>query len=267
MASDWSTKRVLITVRTYPVPATKGIEVSCTAGVTSDGKWIRLFPVPYRFLSTDQRFTKYQWIDVDVTRASNDSRPESYKLNVDSIKIQSTVPSDDLWRPRKEIIFPLKQTSMCEIERHRAEHGSPTLGIFQPKRIKRLTITRAEAVDWTPDQQATLNQQLLPFETSTPASPLEKIPFEFRYEFQCDAPNCPGHHMSCTDWEIGQSYRKWRNDYGDGWEAKFREKYERQMIEKNDTHFYVGTLHQYPGTWIIVGLFYPPKPLINDLFG
>ena len=29
------------------------------------------------------------------------------------------------------------------------------------------------------------------------------------------------------------------------------------MIEKNDTHFYVGTLHQYPGTWIIVGVFYP----------
>jgi len=86
MASNWSTKRVLITVRTYPVPATKGIEVSCTAGVTSDGEWIRLFPVPYRFLTTDQRFTKYQWIDVDVLRAPNDSRPESHKLNIDSIK-------------------------------------------------------------------------------------------------------------------------------------------------------------------------------------
>ena len=33
----WSTKRVLITVRTYPVPARKGIEVSCTGGITADG--------------------------------------------------------------------------------------------------------------------------------------------------------------------------------------------------------------------------------------
>ncbi len=31
------------------------------------------------------------------------------------------------------------------------------------------------------------------------------------------------------------------------------------MIEKNDTHFYVGTLHHHPNIWIIVGLFYPRK--------
>jgi hypothetical protein len=28
---------------------------------------------------------------------------------------------------------------------------------------------------------------------------------------------------------------------------------------EDDTHFFVGTLHQYPKNWIIVGLFYPPK--------
>ena len=74
--------------------------------------------------------------------------------------------------------------------------------------------------------------------------------------------------MKCTDWEMGQSWRKWRTDYGERWEAAFREKYERQMIEKFDTHFYVGTLHAYPDTWIIVGLFYPPKsslPLFPDV--
>lgn len=69
---DWIQKRVLITVRTYPVPAQKNIEVSCTAGVTSDGNWIRLFPVPYRFLDYDKRFTKYQWIDVSVTKAAQE---------------------------------------------------------------------------------------------------------------------------------------------------------------------------------------------------
>ena len=26
-----------------------------------------------------------------------------------------------------------------------------------------------------------------------------------------------------------------------------------------DTHFYVGTVHRFPATWIVVGLFYPPK--------
>jgi len=38
------------------------------------------------------------------------------------------------------------------------------------------------------------------------------------------------------------------------------------MIEKNDSHFFVGTIHQDPGSWIIVGLFYPPRPATADLF-
>jgi hypothetical protein len=48
------------------------------------GKY-RLFPVPYRFLDADKRFAKYQRIEVDVIRASQDPRPESYNLNVDTI--------------------------------------------------------------------------------------------------------------------------------------------------------------------------------------
>ena len=41
---EWNKKRVLITVRTYPVPAQKNIEVSCTAGVTGDGRVDTAFP-------------------------------------------------------------------------------------------------------------------------------------------------------------------------------------------------------------------------------
>ena len=69
----------------------------------------------------------------------------------------------------------------------------------------------------------------------------------------------------CTDWEMMQSYRKWRRDYGDGWEAAFRQKYEREMSDKFDTHFFVGNLHQYPNAWIVVGIFYPPRKT-PDLF-
>lgn len=90
-----------------------------------------------------------------------------------------------------------------------------------------------------------------------PAKELEKIPFSFSYEFRCDDRACNSHKMICTDWEMGESYRKWKAEYGDQWEGKFRQRYESEMISKYDTHFYVGTVHRYPGTWIIVGLFYP----------
>jgi hypothetical protein len=264
MANGWSTKRVLITVRTYPVPAHRGIEVSCTAGVTSDGNWIRLFPIPYRFLNPDQRFTKYQWIEVDATRARGDARLESYTLRIDTIRRGEFIGPAQQWRARKDLILPLRRSSLCEIANDRRAGGS-TLGIFRPASITRLVITPAKPPHWTPQEENLLRQQLLGFET-TPRTPLEKIPLEFRYQFRCAATTCSGHRIMCTDWEMGQSYRDWRRKYGDRWEAMFRQRYEREMIEKNDTHFFVGNIHQHPDNWLIVGLFYPPKPTIGDLF-
>lgn len=100
-----------------------------------------------------------------------------------------------------------------------------------------------------------------------PIEELEKVPLKFKYQFTCHDATCTGHSLSCTDWEMGQSWRSWRDKYGpDGWEEKFRQKYDLEMIEKNDTHFYVGTVHQHPAEWIIVGLFYPPKDTQGSLF-
>jgi hypothetical protein len=119
---------------------------------------------------------------------------------------------------------------------------------------------------WSPSQQAILSQRSFGF-GNEPKEELEKIPFNFLYDFSCDDANCKGHKMSCTDWEMAQAYRSWRRRYGDNWEGKFRERFEAEMVEKFATHFYVDTLHQHPENWIIVGLFYPPKLEMNDLFG
>jgi hypothetical protein len=251
--SSEQTKRALIVVRTYPVPAKTGVEVSCTAAVTETGEWLRLFPVPWRLLAEDQRFRKYQWVDVTVTKAS-DHRPESYKLKPDGINILGNPLSG--WRAKKDVVFPLRSHCLCCLIRERDAKGHPTLGIFRPKSIHRLIITEEDS-QWTDSQLKTLRQGHLFVEN--PRKELEKIPFSFRYEFRCEDTDCTGHKLICTDWEMGQSYRKWRTEYGDRWEQKFRQRYEDEMINKNDTHFYVGTVKGHPHIWIIVGLFYPPR--------
>lgn len=154
------------------------------------------------------------------------------------------------------MVLPLQAHCLCCLIRQRDANGHPTLGFFRPAAIDRLTITE-EDPNWTPAQAATLKQGHL--FVDPPERELEKIPFSFRYEFRCDEADCKGHKIICTDWEMGESYRKWKAKYGDQWEDKFRQRYEREMIEKNDTHFYVGTIHQHPHVWIIVGLFYPPR--------
>jgi hypothetical protein len=264
---EWSTKRVLITVRTYPSPATKSVEASCTGGITAEGEWIRLYPVPYRLMDDERRFSKWQWIDVSTLKATNDSRPESFKLNIDSIKAGETIGTQGGWRERRALIEPLRRPSLCRIQQERDQKGFPTLGFFRPHEITGLKIEPAEQKEWTPEQLAILRQtqDSILFQRAPPKI-LEKIPFDFRYKFRCGDVDCKGHAMICTDWEMAQSYRSWKREYGDKWEHFFLSRYETEMIERFDTHFFVGTLNQYPSRWIIVGLFYPPKSATRDLF-
>jgi hypothetical protein len=118
-----------------------------------------------------------------------------------------------------------------------------------------------DEAEWSPAQLSMLRQKHLFVEP--PEEELQKIPFVFRYEFLCEDEGCPGHKLMCTDWELGQSYREWRSEYRDQWQEKFRQTYESEMIHKNDTHFYVGTVASHPNRWIIIGLFYPPREAEN----
>jgi hypothetical protein len=255
MQGGWFRQRVLIVVRTYPVPATNGAEVSCTAGITVEGKWIRLFPIPYRFLDPDSQFSKYHWIDVNIRKAPNDARPESYKIDRDSIQIVRFVGPQRGWRARKDLVYPLRAHCQCCLNAAWEAHHQPTLGFFRPKSILRLEIEETSP-EWTPDELAKLHQELPPMfgdDARRPKKPLEKIPFIFRYVFTCDEPACHSHTMMCADWEMASLYRNCRREYGDKWEPRFRQKYEATMIQKLDTQFFVGTVHRW-STWIIIGV-------------
>jgi len=258
------TKKALVVVRTYPVPEEDGIESSCTAAITEEGEWLRIHPMPYRFLPSEQQFKKYQWIEVSVTKSS-DFRAESYRPKLDSLRILGDpIPTDNCWQARKNILFPLRAPSLCDLKRRRDQDGRPTLGFFRPKMIERLQIIAAVPSDWTEAQLAILRQELL-FEKK-PSRELEKIPYVFRYEFRCDDDACNKHALMCCDWEMGESYRKWAVQYGDQWEDKFRQRYEKEMISDKETHFFVGTIKAHPAEWIIIGLFYPPIAAQSELF-
>lgn len=262
----WETKRVFIVVKTYPNPAHKGTEVSCTAAITQDGRWMRLFPVPFRLLDEDKQFPRYSWIDVSVQKAS-DSRPESFNLNPDSIQIVRQVGTSHNWRERKGLIFPLKRHCLCCIKQEQLNGGAnaPTLGIFKPATIDRFSIDPC-ASDWTPEEKMILSQQGPGF-SKMPQTPLEKVPFDFKYRFRCPETSCKGHESKCLDWELYQAYRRWNKRYGKEWQVKLKERFERDIIKNRDTYFFVGTFRAHPKEWGVVGLFYPPENRNLDLFG
>jgi hypothetical protein len=66
-----------------------------------DGRLIRLFPVPFRLVSDDKQFKKWQWISARIEKASKDHRPESHKVFVDTIQCEGEpLPTKQGWRAR-----------------------------------------------------------------------------------------------------------------------------------------------------------------------
>ena len=251
------TLRVLITVKTYPLPSVKYHELVCTAGVLSDGSFVRLYPINYRNLPYLQWFRKYQWVNVVAERNSRDPRPESFRP-VDGSRIapigEPLDPTNN-WAERKKYVLAKGVQTMCGLQSLPKHKRS--LGIIRPRDVSKF-ITEGTDRHWKPRIEALLRQQCL---FGPDRKPLEKIPYKFSYSFLCEDHDCKGHTMMIEDWEIGELYRsmliKFRNE---GVAVrKVKEKFYDQMCAGDrDTHFFVGTVLRH-GTWVILGAFWPKK--------
>lgn len=251
-------KRVLITVKAYPNPSKKYGETVCCAGVVlSSGEWIRLYPIQYRDLDDEQKFKKYSVVDLNCSKAQDDSRPESYKVDAGSIKVIEWWDTKDRWEKRKKAVLPTLSTSMCQVYAE-AKDKDKSLALIKPGDI---SFSRDKAP--TKDQAAreACYAQLSFFDKKKNA--VEAIPYNFYYSFKCPGvEGCPGHKMSIIDWELGQAYRSWRWRYRDAGVLleKIKERWlDRICAAKNDVYFYVGNMKRFRQTFMILGAFYPPK--------
>lgn len=266
-----NTERVLILTKTYPSPSSKYVETSCVAGVNENGEARRLFPVPFRLMDHNQQFKKWQWISVQVHKANNDHRPESYKLYTDSISCDpKPIPTSNAWRSRLVWLNRLQSASdFTELEETRKRSGN-TLVVLKPFSVDSLEINRSKLSDWTPAELVKLTRDQLQtglFDESQIRSQLKKVPFNFYYRYTCDSVG--GKRQYChkiVDWEVGALYWNCVKRYKEHWESKFRLKLERDLI-KADLMFLMGTMHRFPSQWLIVGLIYPPKPAQNSIQG
>lgn len=258
--NEWLKKKILITVKAYPNPSAKYDETVCVAGIDVETKeWIRLYPVSYRDIPFPKRFKKYQIVEIMVTKHAKDLRPESYKPDIESIKIvdELSTKNDPYWKDRREIILPTVSKSMCEIQRLYDLGKQKTLGVFKPKKIIDFSIVEGEA-EWSHKKGSTLAQLSL---FNPQKKVLEKIPYTFKYVYICDDTNCQGHSQSTLDWEVAESYRSWRTRYPniEILKQKIRQKYFDEICGiDRETYFFVGSHSLHP-IFMILGVFWPKK--------
>lgn len=111
--------KILITVKTYPIPSAKYDELVCTAGVKENGDFIRLYPINFRDLPYSQQYKKYQWIEIEAEKhTGRDNRKESYRPIDSTLRIVSDIIStkaDKHWTERAKVVLQNKSLSMEEL--------------------------------------------------------------------------------------------------------------------------------------------------------
>ena len=257
MENSFEPTKVLITVMTYPHPSKSHMELVCTAGITENLEWVRLYPINFRYQPREHQFRKYQWIQVDLESrgAGNDSRKESRKPKLESIEIVGErLSSKNSWKERKAIIDQMPHCTLNKLK-ELYEVDKTSLGIVKPTKIHEVKVEPADS-EWKPEWQQLFGQLKL---FGPQQKPLAKIPYKFSYVFECEDSEKP-HNAMIEDWELGVLFLHERDRLGSDEAAaeSVRKKFFDEMCgPEKDTRFFVGTVFPY-NTWVVLGVFWPP---------
>lgn len=268
------TEKILITVKTYPTLSRKYAELVCTAGITESGEWRRLYPVRFRQLYDEQKYSKYQWVEAEIEKSIRDKRPESYNIIANSLNpVGKPLPTNKLWRARREAFFKKVEVhENLKVLIEKAHKNELSLALFRPSRFLKFTTERVES-EWDAGKLADLEKQKKQLhlfkDEETVARELEivqKLPYKFSYQFE----DCQGKKskLMIEDWEIGALYWNCLRDSDNDEKvaiAKVKEMYWNNFVQsgKREIALVLGTTLEHhnkkaPNPFVIISVYYPP---------
>ena len=262
-------EKITVITKTYPELSKKHGPIVCVAGINQYGEWRRLYPIPVEIWMSEKykqiRFKKWDVIEISVDKhpPPHDGRFESRKINdLSSIVVKRHI---DDWGERISIIKEILDPDIESI----IESGR-SLGVIKPRKVldffdKPRSRLRDEAEKIVAqkmeeaDSKISLleyievdDRYLLPYIKDSDVK-IEKIPW-IGYKFYCMNPNCKGHEMMVIDWEAQELFRKYRTV-----EGPVKKKLFDELVFNRDLYFIVGNTWRFHRSFMIIGLFYPPK--------
>lgn len=273
---------MLITVKAYPLPSRSYDELVCTAGITEDGTWIRIYPVPFRFLRDEGQYSKYQWVELDLKKREDDFRPESYSpvdTGLQDLEIIKGLDTNNHWRERKYYILDQGPEVYTSKEKLIEDSKAPefnSLATFKPARFLDFEWEEDDR-EWKGSFQRNIQQSDLFDERGGRGDfdVVRKLPYKFFYKFEDQEGKSS--RLMIEDWEIGALYWNCLKD-ADGNEQvalqKVRQRYWNDFMGNKDLYLFLGTTLKYhrinaPNPFVIIGVFYPsidPQANQQELF-
>lgn len=262
--------KVLVLVKTMPQLSAQYNDTVCVAGLALDPlRWVRLYPVPFRYLAVENQFTKYALIKVKVRLSDGDPRFESLKIDATSIRVEDELDSRDGWKLRARYVEPVGEVSLCQLRRNiDDDDNGPSLGLVRPQcgSVKlQLETTSPETDKQAMKRRRILIRQELDLGGAFVDQGLIKLAKPPRLSgwfcFTCEGePECTGHRLGFIDWEFAAlQYNKKSLDI-EGLKNLLVAKFETNpTAQGKDLRFFVGNLHDKVkrNAFQILGLYYP----------
>lgn len=233
----------VILVKALPHRSSNYFETVCCAGVGSDLRWRRLYPVAFRVLDQAKQFRRWDRISYRYTSPSDDERRESQKVDPDSIEVLGRLRDAEQSRLARML------TRDCQL--HAASLGE-SLTLVQPTNVafswKRKSPAALERERY---KHATLTAQLSAFEKQV--QPLEPCPFTFRFAWT-DSNGVARRH-TCDDWETSTAFARRRERHASELDAlrSLQATYEDDYASKG-MRFALGTHKRRKEQWLLVGV-------------
>jgi hypothetical protein len=263
-AGDQSVRmRVMITVKAAPNPSERYGETVCVAGIRIDPEsegWVRLYPVNFRELDDQASFRKYDVVSVQARPNHGDPRGESWRPQMATLKREGHL---DGWARRWPHLADHISDSMCGLQAAVRDHPpARSLAAIRPREVTGLDIEPHPG--WTAADQAKIDRYVsqleLPGLARTPRTALQAPRFKGWYRYRCNWPTCGGHRQGTYDWEWVALQRSLRGRSDDRMQAELRRKFLDEMCAPGrDVVFYVGNQAKRQQTFMVLGVFWPPR--------
>jgi hypothetical protein len=240
MSGLTTAEEVVILVKAVPQVGAKHGETVCCAGVTHDGQWRRMYPIKFRRLSEDAKFTRWDVVRFRASLPRDDPRRESRRIQEETIRINGSLHQ----KRRSDFAVRLVRTST----RAAAERGE-TLTLINPStfafKVKPMKAAHYEALlaayDGAARQGSLFDKELRAFH-----------PPKYHFFFVFSDQEGLQHTHQCGDWETIATFRKWSTQYGatgaiDRMQAQYESYFRKGML------LAMGTVRKRPQQWLLLG--------------
>ncbi len=249
------TIELMVNCKTYPAVSTKYVETVCTGGVRPNGDFVRLYPVPFRFLDSAEQYGRWDVIRVRAYRDTKDQRPESWHLEAGvQIELIEKMTTDK----RK---WDWMQKTVHESAEAMSAKGL-TNGCVEIEPVE--LYYKKDAKEWTDSQLNVIRQGDLFATKEQMQSLAERVPWQFRLKYK-EKRTGREDDGKVLAWSYYQGFRRARGDV-DNDEAALEiiaNKVRDSIFNPDKTVFAILGTHSRFGHWMISSLYHVPTDVIK----